>query len=83
MHGRSAGNLDRRQFIAGTLLIAGGVAAGATAWRGPQTHPELTVIDRRFAALRDPHYASGRSCAVFRRRDLLVAGFTLAAVEAA
>ena len=60
MHRRSAGNVDRRQFIAGTLLIAGSVAAGAAAWRGPRTHPELTVIDRRFAALRDPRYASDR-----------------------
>jgi hypothetical protein len=60
MHRRSAG-LDRRQFIAGTLLIAGGVATGATTLRWPQTHPELTVIDRRFAALRDPVHASGRT----------------------
>ena len=60
MHRRSAG-IDRRQFIAGTLLIAGGVAAGASAWRWPQTHPELTVIDRRFAALQDPLHGGGRA----------------------
>jgi hypothetical protein len=59
MQRRSAG-IDRRQFIAGTLLIAGSVAAGAAAWRGPRLDPELTVIDRRYAALRGPHHASDR-----------------------